>query len=161
MASGDIVAEHEISLTDLEQRIFGVLKRVLEQNGLRTVVRVAGGWVRDKVLGKENHDIDLALDDMTGSAFAEAVNATLASSGERTHTVNVIQANPEQSKHLETATTCVLGMQLDFVNLRTEEYAADSRIPTARFGRPRRTRCVATSPSTRSSTTSTRAPSRT
>ncbi|KAA0151706.1 hypothetical protein FNF29_04393 [Cafeteria roenbergensis] len=134
MASGDIVAEHEISLTDLEQRIFGVLKRVLEQNGLRTVVRVAGGWVRDKVLGKENHDIDLALDDMTGSAFAEAVNATLASSGERTHTVNVIQANPEQSKHLETATTCVLGMQLDFVNLRTEEYAADSRIPTARFG---------------------------
>lgn len=137
MASGDVVAEHDISLTDLEQRIFGVLKRVLEQNGLRTVVRVAGGWVRDKVLGKENHDIDLALDDMTGAAFAEAVNATLASSGERTHTVNVIQANPEQSKHLETATTCVLGMQLDFVNLRTEEYAADSRIPTARFGTAR------------------------
>ena len=41
-----------------------------------------------------------------------------------------IERNPEQSKHLETARTTVLDTELDFVNLRSEEYAGDSRIPT-------------------------------
>ena len=42
-------------------------------------MRVAGGWVRDKLLGKESDDIDIALDDMLGEEFAklldERVNA--------------------------------------------------------------------------------------
>lgn len=33
---------------------------------LNTTFRVAGGWVRDKLLQKESYDIDIALDDMTG-----------------------------------------------------------------------------------------------
>lgn len=41
-----------------------------------------------------------------------------------------IESNPDQSKHLETARTTVLGIELDFVNLRSEEYAESSRIPT-------------------------------
>ena len=41
-----------------------------------------------------------------------------------------IERNPDQSKHLETARTTVLDTELDFVNLRSEEYAGDSRIPT-------------------------------
>jgi hypothetical protein len=41
-----------------------------------------------------------------------------------------IERNPNQSKHLETARTTVLDTELDFVNLRSEEYAEDSRIPT-------------------------------
>ena len=41
-----------------------------------------------------------------------------------------IESNPDQSKHLETARTTVLGIELDFVNLRSEEYAENSRIPT-------------------------------
>jgi hypothetical protein len=44
--------------------------------------------------------------------------------------VAVVKGNPEQSKHLETAKTTVLGLDLDFVNLRGEAYADDSRIPT-------------------------------
>lgn len=44
--------------------------------------------------------------------------------------VTKIESNPEQSKHLETARTTVLGSEIDFVNLRSEEYAVDSRIPT-------------------------------
>jgi tRNA nucleotidyltransferase/poly(A) polymerase len=135
MASdGSEIAEHFISLTEQEQRIFHLLRDVLSARHLPTVVRVAGGWVRDKILGRENHDIDIALDDSTGESFATVVNDYLASSGMETHSVNVIQANPEQSKHLETATVNVLGAQIDFVNLRAEEYAADSRIPTVRFG---------------------------
>lgn len=44
--------------------------------------------------------------------------------------VAVVKGNPRQSKHLETAKTTVLGLDLDFVNLRDEAYADDSRIPT-------------------------------
>lgn len=29
-------------------------------------MRVAGGWVRDKLIGKDSDDIDIALDDMLG-----------------------------------------------------------------------------------------------
>ncbi|THG99435.1 hypothetical protein EW026_g2916 [Hermanssonia centrifuga] len=48
-----------------------------------------------------------------------------------------IEKNPARSKHLETAKTTVLGVELDFVNLRSEEYAEDSRIPTqVEFGTP-------------------------
>ena len=41
-----------------------------------------------------------------------------------------IESNPDQSKHLETARTTILGIELDFVNLRSEEYTESSRIPT-------------------------------
>lgn len=41
-----------------------------------------------------------------------------------------MEKNPDRSKHLETAKAAVLGVELDFVNLRSEEYADDSRIPT-------------------------------
>lgn len=48
-----------------------------------------------------------------------------------------IESNPDQSKHLETARTTVLDTELDFVNLRSEEYADDSRIPTGVVCKPR------------------------
>jgi tRNA nucleotidyltransferase (CCA-adding enzyme) len=47
--------------------------KVLETNGKTTTLRVAGGWVRDKLLGKESDDIDIALDDMFGEEFAEMI----------------------------------------------------------------------------------------
>jgi tRNA nucleotidyltransferase (CCA-adding enzyme) len=53
--------------------------------------------------------------------------------------VAVISANPEQSKHLETATMRVHGMDVDFCNLRSGEiYQEHSRIPTTSmtFGTP-------------------------
>ena len=48
--------------------------------------------------------------------------------------VGKIKANPQQSKHLEAGTAAVLGLQVDFVNLRTEIYDNSSRIPIATFG---------------------------
>lgn len=33
-----------------------------------------GGWVRDKLLGGESHDIDVALSSMTGFQFLEALD---------------------------------------------------------------------------------------
>lgn len=40
-----------------------------------------------------------------------------------------LRANPDKSKHLETATASVLGHEIDFVNLRTEIYNEHSRNP--------------------------------
>ena len=92
--------------------------------------------MRDKLLGKNSSDIDIALDTCMGQDFANKVNEYLATKGEETRGVGVIQSNPEQSKHLETATMRVHGSWLDLVNLRSESYSEGSRIPEARFGTP-------------------------
>lgn len=125
-----------ITLTPLEARLFATLRAAGDATCPGTAIRVAGGWVRDKLLGRDSHDIDVALDNVTGRQFAEGVNAYLRSVGERTTSIGVIAANPDQSKHLETATTRVLDVWVDFVHLRTETYDGDSRIPAVEFGTP-------------------------
>ncbi|UZJ55281.1 hypothetical protein CBS101457_004601 [Exobasidium rhododendri] len=118
--------------------------------------RIAGGWVRDKLLGLESHDLDIALSSLTGHIFALLLRSYLLSSAFSAsglandasspfHSnsssaenlvghITRIAANPEQSKNLETATAKVAGLQLDFVNLRKEVYKNDSRIPEMTFG---------------------------
>ena len=55
-----------IELTPLEETIFKTLVDAKEFSGCKTTIRVVGGWVRDKVLGLDSDDIDIALDDMSG-----------------------------------------------------------------------------------------------
>ncbi|CAI9754313.1 unnamed protein product [Fraxinus pennsylvanica] len=124
----------QIDLTAKEKQIFDRLLEVLRHFNLQTQLRVAGGWVRDKILGKECYDIDIALDNMLGKEFCEKVNEYLLSTGEETHGIGVIQCNPDQSKHLETARMRLLDVWIDFVNLRSEDYSDNSRIPTMKFG---------------------------
>ncbi|XLU81808.1 hypothetical protein S245_005228 [Arachis hypogaea] len=46
-------------------------------------------------------------------------------------------SKPDRSKHLETAMLNLFGMRIDFVNLRSEEYTENSRIPSKQsFGTP-------------------------
>ncbi|KAJ1981118.1 CCA tRNA nucleotidyltransferase, mitochondrial [Dimargaris verticillata] len=100
-------------------------------------LRIAGGWVRDKLLGMESHDIDVAIDRMTGYDMAVRLTQFLRQHGHKQHHVTKIKSNPDKSKHLETATTHLLGLDIDFVNLRSEVYNADSRIPAHQaFGTP-------------------------
>jgi tRNA nucleotidyltransferase (CCA-adding enzyme) len=83
------------------------------------------------LLGSSSNDIDVALEDMMGHTFAESfVEFVRGRKGLAAKAVSKVESNPDQSKHLETAKTTVLGTELDFVNLRSEEYAGDSRIPT-------------------------------
>ncbi len=70
----------------------------------------------------------------TGIEFANRVNATLNRLGYEEHKIGLIQANPDQSKHLETANVRILGTFVDCVNLRSEVYAESSRIPEITFG---------------------------
>ena len=42
----------KLALTELEAQIFATLKEVVKEHDLKTTLRVAGGWVRDKVSPK-------------------------------------------------------------------------------------------------------------
>eukprot|EP00613_Pedinella_sp_CCMP2098_P061824 CAMPEP_0171984984 /NCGR_PEP_ID=MMETSP0993-20121228/274108_1 /TAXON_ID=483369 /ORGANISM="non described non described, Strain CCMP2098" /LENGTH=925 /DNA_ID=CAMNT_0012637825 /DNA_START=94 /DNA_END=2875 /DNA_ORIENTATION=+ len=145
-----------LSLSRDEIELFHVLNDVASKDG--TTLRIAGGWVRDRLLRDQamgvsleggldsrgslsreqanirdpSIDIDIALDDQLGSEFATKVFAWLEEHGEEAaHGVGTIMKNPEKSKHLETATMSFRGFSIDFVNLRTEEYSdGSSRIPS-------------------------------
>ncbi|KAK3427822.1 hypothetical protein EUGRSUZ_F03976 [Eucalyptus grandis] len=122
--------KEKIGLTEKEKMIFDRLLATIRHFDLPTQLRVAGGWVRDKLLGKECYDIDIALDDMLGSTFVDKVTQYLASTGEEAQGQAVIPSNPDQSKHLETARMRLYDIWIDFVNLRSEKYSDNSRIPT-------------------------------
>jgi len=92
-----------ISLTLVEQELFATLLASVTQAGTGTVLRCAGGWVRDKLLGKDSLDIDIALDNMIGREFAEVVNQHLRAQGKEARNAAVIQSNPDQVRRLDGA----------------------------------------------------------
>jgi tRNA nucleotidyltransferase/poly(A) polymerase len=65
----------EITLNDVEREIVDTLMAAREHHGMSTTLRCAGGWVRDKLLGRDSKDIDIALDDISGKEFAEKVRS--------------------------------------------------------------------------------------
>lgn len=138
-----------ISLTpkesQLRQLLLDVARCIDESKEIkeRIELRFAGGWVRDKILNVPSHDIDTAINMMTGAAFGLELKNYLDSprnlekhgiQASDVENLHVIAANPEKSKHLETITTRMMGFDLDFVNLRKEVYSDDSRNPQMDFG---------------------------
>lgn len=55
-----------INLNSIEKKLFDLLLNLNNQKKLNLTLRVAGGWVRDKLLKLESNDIDIALDKMNG-----------------------------------------------------------------------------------------------
>ena len=136
-----ILTDHEKTLRQL---LLDVSDYIGTQEGCtRPRLRFTGGWVRDKLLGIESTDIDIGIDSMTGHRFGTLMKQYLDDSARRTQygedvvgRLAQIVANPEKSKHLETVTTKILGLDIDLVNLRREMYDEDSRTPTMEFGTP-------------------------
>jgi len=111
----------EFSLTNDEEELFELFRNIVNELKLGSTIRIAGGWVRDKLLGvKGKPDIDVALDNMTGRDFVNSLNIYYKNKGQKTVPMGIIQQNPEKSKHLETATAQLGRFSVDFVNLRTE-----------------------------------------
>ena len=138
----------EIILTEQEKALRNLLLDVADYIGtqegcVKPELRITGGWVRDKLLGIHSKDIDIGIDTMTGFKFGTLMKQYLddgrrqAKYGEDVlGGLAKIEANPEKSKHLETVTTKILGLEIDLVNLRKETYVEDSRNPTMEFGTP-------------------------
>ena len=129
----------------LRQLLLDVARYIDESKEIKEKLelRFAGGWVRDKLLNIESHDIDTAINAMTGYAFSTKMQDYLKDEENRKkhaleatdiRNLHKILANPEKSKHLETATTKIFGFDVDFVNLRKETYSEDSRNPQMEFG---------------------------
>lgn len=96
-----------------------------------------------------SEDLDICISSLTGHHFATLLESYIhlqksdsdgtADPAIAKTKIAKIQANPDQSKHLETARMHVLGMEVDLVQLRSEEYAngagdggeGGSRIPTS------------------------------
>jgi tRNA nucleotidyltransferase (CCA-adding enzyme) len=121
----------------------------------KIVLRWTGGWVRDKLLQVGSNDIDVAINKMTGEHFGlkmqeyleipgnaekhgligKSENLSASDKAKRIAPgLHKIEANPEKSKNLETATTKIMGIDLDLVNLRKETYNEVSRNPQMEFG---------------------------
>ncbi|KAI5923708.1 poly A polymerase head domain-containing protein [Camillea tinctor] len=142
-------ATASIALSAQETKLKNLLldaAKYIDQSGTNyepVILRWAGGWVRDKLIGIESHDIDTAINIMTGEAFALKIcelceQAEIIARYEITDAdignLHKIARNPEKSKHLETTTVKLFGYDVDFVNLRKETYADDSRNPQVEFG---------------------------
>ena len=124
-----------------EKKLFEMLKKVAEVGGKNcseaTILRVAGGWIRDKLLGVEGKtDIDITVSNMSGKEFVEQLNWWLVKEGKQALNYGVIKENPEKSKHLETVAISIGPFAVDFSNLRTENYTEDSRVPRISRGTP-------------------------
>ena len=90
-----------IELTNEESKVFNNILSAVTVLKLDCQVRVAGGWVRDKLLKVHApKDIDLVLDTMNGYDFAEAINDYLCTHNHNgTKEAHRIKANPAKSKH--------------------------------------------------------------
>ncbi|KAK2745402.1 CCA tRNA nucleotidyltransferase, mitochondrial [Myotisia sp. PD_48] len=123
------------------------VKEDIENNDL--ILRFSGGWVRDKIMGADSHDIDVGISSMTGYQFGLELQKYLQNpntleeynqlypdyaSTEIIGGLHKIAANPEKSKHLETTTIRIVGYDVDLVNLRKETYTEDSRNPQIEYG---------------------------
>ncbi|KAI8929084.1 hypothetical protein BC831DRAFT_521297 [Entophlyctis helioformis] len=134
--------QHRIHLTNKERQIRQLLLETAayieaaDPGREPIVLRIAGGWVRDKLLGRDSDDIDIAIDTMKGEAFAHHLKEYMQAKGLHMGTIATIQVNPDKSKHLETATARVFGLDVDFVHLRTEIYDDESRNPVVGYGTP-------------------------
>ena len=138
----------DIVLTEQEKALRQLLLDVADYIGaqdgcVKPELRITGGWVRDKLLGISSKDIDIGIDTMTGFKFGTLLKQYLDDGNRQARYgedvlggLAKIEANPEKSKHLETVTTKILGLEIDLVNLRKEIYVEDSRNPTMEFGTP-------------------------
>ncbi|XP_061342931.1 CCA tRNA nucleotidyltransferase, mitochondrial-like [Gastrolobium bilobum] len=89
----------KIELSDTEKSIFDRLLATLRHFQLQTQLRVAGGWVGDKLLGKYCYGIDIALDNMMGAEFVYKVKEYLLSIGEDVQGVCVIECLLELNRN--------------------------------------------------------------
>ncbi|RKP31873.1 hypothetical protein METBISCDRAFT_21973 [Metschnikowia bicuspidata] len=131
-----------IFLNDTEQKILSVLTHFCNNynktHNEQLDLRITGGWVRDKLIGRESHDIDIAVNILSGEQFATQLLQFASENGYdlglSCDDIHKIKKNPEKSKHLETCATKIYGLDIDFVNLRNEQYTEASRVPVVDCG---------------------------
>ena len=107
------------TLTELEKKIFDFLIHIKEKNNLNnTIIRVAGGWVRDKLLGLENNDIDITVTNINCNEFAVLINQELYPNK---YIIGSSYKNNKKLKNLEIVKVPIYGIIIDIVNLSLDK----------------------------------------
>eukprot|EP01054_Gregarina_sp_Poly1_P006745 Gregarina_sp_Poly_1__6744@NODE_3634_length_963_cov_36_651786_g2315_i0_p1_GENE_NODE_3634_length_963_cov_36_651786_g2315_i0NODE_3634_length_963_cov_36_651786_g2315_i0_p1_ORF_typecomplete_len293_score27_16PolyA_pol/PF01743_20/4_9e24PolyA_pol_RNAbd/PF12627_7/0_00089_NODE_3634_length_963_cov_36_651786_g2315_i060938 len=91
-------------------------------------IRIAGGWVRDALLGKTASDFDVVLEDCSGDSFGTSFVEWLNS--DENHpvaTVNILERNSEVFRHVRVAKVHIraLKIRVDFTAARVTKQDLD------------------------------------
>ncbi len=125
-----------IDLNPTEDRIFSFIREASKEIPGQPVARVAGGWIRDKLLGKPSKDVDITVDIMKGIEFAEYLKQfAVKRYGAEQNIIGTIkgtEARPEQIKNLAVAFLRIFGQEVEILNLRANEvYEEGNRNPVS------------------------------
>lgn len=120
-----------IPLTGWEKKVFAFLCSVAKHTTGSTPaveLRVVGGWVRDKLLGRSTNDIDIVVLHATGPQYALRVRdyankqrrRRVPGETDAPHVSSVIQFTPNKSgsSFMDTAKVQIDGNSMDFVEVR-------------------------------------------
>jgi tRNA nucleotidyltransferase (CCA-adding enzyme) len=88
---------------------------------------VAGGWVRDKLMGRQSHDIDVVVQGMRATDFLALVNAHLVASGEQAKLFTTVEADPARGKHLAAHMITIYDVSVDVLDLRGLDLLQDAQ----------------------------------
>ena len=66
-----------IKFTEDEKEVLNIIRGTIAKFAPTTTARLCGGFVRDKLTGKESDDIDIMIDNMSGADFARLVTRHL------------------------------------------------------------------------------------
>jgi tRNA nucleotidyltransferase/poly(A) polymerase len=128
-------ADISLPLDGKEEQIFSFIRRAIGSMPKAPVARVAGGWVRDKLLGKPSKDIDITVEGTTGVEFANALRQyAIETQGTKQNIVSRVkdtEARPEQIKNLAVAFLRIFDQDMEILDLRAIEfYEKGNRNPT-------------------------------
>jgi poly(A) polymerase len=100
------------------ERVFEQLRQAATELGVRAWV--VGGYVRDRLLGRQHPDLDVVVEDGRGLELAQ-------------HFAQLVGARrPALFERFGTAQVELVGQRIEFVSARSESYRPDSRKPDVR-----------------------------
>ena len=115
-----------IEPTPLEHKIFDFIRNSIKDMPNQPVVRIGGGWVRDKLLNEESDDIDITVDNMSGKDFVTALNEIAIQRYGNQSPLKILnvdfETNDEQVKQIAAGQISIFGQQIDVVSLRKESW---------------------------------------
>jgi tRNA nucleotidyltransferase/poly(A) polymerase len=123
-----------INPDSIEDDVFTFIREASMQMPERPTARVAGGWVRDKLLGIPSKDIDITVDTMTGAEFAARLKQyAIRKWGPEQKVVGTVKdtkARPKV-KNLAVAFLSIHDQEVEIVDMRAIEfYEEGNRNPT-------------------------------
>jgi len=113
-------------IDSIEQSIFNIILKYCDGS---TTPYVAGGWVRDKILGRNSKDIDIAVYSPNDTLNAGIRLAQMINVHENNDNKDIVIVNDKGTSQVK-----INGMQVEFCPFRSEKYTSSSSKPIVKPG---------------------------